>query len=172
MTLEQLNTLSVPGARQWFSQACAAKSWISMMVENRPYADKQQLLEHAERYWQKMQKNDYLEAFAAHPMIGDFSAFKTSDDAFLQHSAYEQQQAAAARDDTLQALKQLNSAYLKKHGFIFIVYAKGLSAETLLQQLQSRLENTTDTEITNAAQHQLDIALSRINANLGASPTV
>ena len=166
MTLEQLNTLSVPGARQWFSQACAAKSWISMMVEHRPYSSQQQLIQHAEQHWQKMQKSDYLEAFAAHPMIGDFKALYDTDEAFLQHSAHEQQQAATANGATLQALKTLNQAYLKKHGFIFIVFAKGMSADTLLQQMQSRLKNPTETEMAIAAQHQIDITLSRIHSNL------
>ncbi|NKX19570.1 OHCU decarboxylase, partial [Alteromonadaceae bacterium A_SAG8] len=51
-------------------------------------------------------------------------------------------------------------------GFIFIICATGLSAQTMLEALQARLPNTTQQEITNAAAEQIKITLLRINKAL------
>ncbi|MEM7267378.1 MAG: 2-oxo-4-hydroxy-4-carboxy-5-ureidoimidazoline decarboxylase, partial [Pseudomonadota bacterium] len=66
----------------------------------------------------------------------------------------------------LHQLKEANHAYLDKHGFIFIICATGLSAQTMLEALQARLPNTTQQEITNAAAEQIKITLLRINKAL------
>ncbi|HBL20462.1 MAG TPA: OHCU decarboxylase, partial [Alteromonas mediterranea] len=59
-----------------------------------------------------------------------------------------------------------NQAYLDKHGFIFIICATGLSAQTMLEALQARLPNSTQQEIVNAAAEQIKITLLRINKSI------
>ena len=75
------------------------------------------------------------EALAAHPLIGDIELLKkkfSSNDARADKAFAEQGQVLNASDDTLEALARLNSAYKNRHGFIFIVFAKDLSAEEML----------------------------------------
>ncbi|AXR06167.1 2-oxo-4-hydroxy-4-carboxy-5-ureidoimidazoline decarboxylase [Salinimonas sediminis] len=166
MTLEQLNQLSVPGARQWFSRCCAAASWINMMVESRPFTSREQLHEYAQLHWHKMQTSDLLEAFAAHPMIGDIDSLRARFANTKTLAANEQDGARQASDETLIELKQLNQQYLKKHGFIFIICATGLSAQAMLDELRLRLHNDTATEQANAADHQLQITQLRLDKGL------
>jgi 2-oxo-4-hydroxy-4-carboxy-5-ureidoimidazoline decarboxylase len=56
----------------------------------------------------------------------------------------------------------MNREYVNKHGFIFIICASGLSAEAMLNELEIRLPNSTNTEIEKAAQEQIKITLLRI----------
>ena len=57
-----------------------------------------------------------------------------------------------------------------KHGFIFIICATGLSADTMLEALQKRLPNDTVSELENAAAEQIKITLLRLTKGL-SEPT-
>ena len=166
MTLKELNTLRAEEASSWFEQCCAAKTWVYQMVKSRPYSDKNALVNQAKSAWAKCSDDDYLEAFTAHPMIGDVDSLRKKFANTKAIAAGEQSGTASASEAVLRQLKEANHAYLDKHGFIFIICATGLSAQTMLEALQARLPNTTQQEITNAAAEQIKITLLRINKAL------
>ena len=166
MTLNELNALSADEAFSWFEQCCAAKAWIYQMVEARPYSDLDALVSQANDTWAKCSDDDYLEAFTAHPMIGDVDSLRKKFANTKTIAAGEQSGTASAPEAVLHQLKEANHAYLDKHGFIFIICATGLSAQTMLEALQARLTNTTQQEISNAAAEQIKITLLRINKAL------
>lgn len=163
---EQLNQLDAATALSWFSQACAAQNWCQIMVANRPYADRNEMLASAKTAWQTMQEDDYLQAFEAHPMIGDVNSLKAKFANTQQLATHEQAGASTASDDTLQQLHDLNHQYLAQNGFIFIICATGLSAETMLSALQSRIHHSRPQEIAIAAAEQIKITLIRLEKNL------
>lgn len=113
-----------------------------------------------------MDNADFLEAFEGHPMIGDISTLRKKFAATQKLASHEQSSTAHASEAVLQELKALNHAYLDRHGFIFIICASGLSAQTMLDALKARLDRPTDEEIKTAAQHQLNITLLRIDNGL------
>ena len=166
MTLDELNTLDNNEASAWFEQCCAASAWIDKMVSTRPYSSIDALETTAKQAWQACTNDDYLEAFKAHPMIGDVDSLRKKFANTKAIAAGEQSGTASAPDAVLHALKEANQAYLDKHGFIFIICATGLSAETMLEELQKRLPNSTDEELQNAAAQQIKITLLRINKAL------
>ncbi len=166
MTLDELNTLDNDAASAWFEQCCAANAWIEKMVSTRPYSSIDALESTAKKAWQACTNDDYLEAFKAHPMIGDVDSLRKKFANTKAIAAGEQSGTASASDEVLHALKEANQAYLDKHGFIFIICATGLSAETMLEELQKRLPNNTDEELQNAAAQQINITLLRINKAL------
>lgn len=166
MTLEQLNTASSVDARDWFTHTCAATSWVNAMVDGRPYASVDALTTAASEHWQTMSDSDLLEAFSAHPMIGDLSTLRAKYAATQNLASAEQSGTAVASEDTLIALRDANKAYLEKHGFIFIICATGLSAQTMLDALNARIDNSTLQEMRNAAAEQIKITLLRINKAL------
>lgn len=166
MTLNELNALSADEAFSWFEQCCAAKAWIYQMVEARPYSDLDALVSQANDTWAKCSDDDYLEAFTAHPMIGDVDSLRKKFANTKTIAAGEQSGTASAPEAVLHQLKEANHAYLDKHGFIFIICATGLSAQTMLEALQARLPNTTQQEVSNAAAEQIKITLLRINKAL------
>ncbi len=167
--IEQLNNMSMRDAYDWFMQTCTATRWCQLMSQSRPYGSIEQLIECAKQQWSKMQSTDYLEAFDGHPMIGDINSLREKYAATKALAGNEQSGTAVASDAVLKALQKANADYLDKHGFIFIICASGLSAETMLTALNDRVVNTTSDEEINAAKEQLKITLLRINKALDSS---
>jgi 2-oxo-4-hydroxy-4-carboxy-5-ureidoimidazoline decarboxylase len=83
-------------------------------------------------------------------------------DRFQSVAVKEQGQVAEASDATLSELADLNQAYLQRFGFIFIISAKGLSAETMLQQLRISVTESQDAELLRASEQQEKIIQSRL----------
>ncbi|MFT7246626.1 MAG: OHCU decarboxylase, partial [Candidatus Azotimanducaceae bacterium] len=101
-----------------------------------------------------------LEAFTAHPQIGDLDALRNK---YANTANSEQGQISAADEETLIALRDENQTYLARFGFIFIVCATGKSAAEMLELLQTRLLNDRATELENGAQEQWLITELRLN---------
>ena len=76
MSLPQLNAAAEPEARQWLLQCCASETWVSRLLERRPFAGAAQLREAADRAWRGLTEQDYLQAFAGHPKIGDLNSLQ------------------------------------------------------------------------------------------------
>ena len=147
-------------------QTNTASRWVRCMVDSRPFADKAQVKALAQQHWQAMNSTDFMEAFEGHPMIGDISTLRKKFAAAQSLASHEQSSTAHASEAVLQELKTLNQTYLDRHGFIFIICASGLSAQTMLDALKARIDRPTDEERQTAAQHQLNITLLRIDNGL------
>lgn len=113
---------------------------------SRPFADLHQLETIADRSWKSCAQEDWLEAFSAHPRIGE----KTS----AQWSQQEQAGVGEAPNSLLDSLATANHDYEKKFGYTFIICATGKTAAEMLAALQQRLGNDPALEITNAAEQQ------------------
>ena len=68
----------------------------------------------------------------------------------------------ASGDDVRAALAEVNRAYEERFGFIYIVCASGRSPDELLSLARSRLANTRDEELRNAAAEQHKILRLRL----------
>ena len=68
----------------------------------------------------------------------------------------------SAPDETLAELKNMNEAYLERHGFIFIVCASGKSAGEMLEMVKARLPNSRAAELANGSREQGAIMALRI----------
>ncbi len=102
---------------------------------------------------------DHLEAFAAHPKIGEAKTPATGDATW---SKGEQAGATTASAQTLADLEDANRAYEAQLGFIFIVCASGRSAEDMLRDLRMRLANSREVELRTAAEEQAKITRLRL----------
>jgi 2-oxo-4-hydroxy-4-carboxy-5-ureidoimidazoline decarboxylase len=137
------------------------------MLMHIPAEDMVELLEEAEIEWWKCSEEDWKEAFAAHPKIGDPSALAKkfassepatdpmeSDPITIGWASKEQGSVKQALPETLEALSEANKLYEDRFGYIFIVCATGKSAEEMLGILHSRLHNKPEDEIKIAADEQ------------------
>ena len=166
MTLEELNGCSKSQAYEFFEHCCHAQQWIEQMTAHRPYATVDTLCEQGERVWWALNPSDHLQAFAAHPMIGDLSSLKAKYAHTSATASEEQASTALATEETLIQLKQYNERYRDIHGFIFIICATGLSAEAMLEALKARIDNHSDVEMRLAAAEQIKITLLRIRKGI------
>ncbi len=149
-------------ARALLANCCAAAAWVDGMLAARPFADDDAALLAAAEAALPLGEADWLEAFAAHPRIGDVESLRAKYAATKQLAAGEQAGVAGADEATLAELAEFNRAYHEKFGFIFIVFATGKSAAEMLAILKSRLGNARDQEIRNAAVEQMKITRLRL----------
>lgn len=166
--LKQLNDAPSEIAKARFLDCCGSHRWARMMVEARPFADVAALLEHAKQIWQSLEPQDWLEAFAAHPKIGERKAAPKQPAQSAQWSHAEQSGTRNATDSTLDALAEANRLYEEKFGYIFIICATGKSAEEMLDICRRRLNNDAETELRIAAEEQRKITEIRLKKLLEA----
>ncbi len=157
--LAKLNALPDTEAIAALKRCCGCTRWATLMAKERPFEDLAALLRIGERTWWSLSTKDHLEAFAAHPRIGEQKAPATGDTAW---SKGEQQGAAAASSATLEALAEANRAYESQLGFIFIVCATGRSADSMLVDIRARLANSREVEVRTAAEEQAKITRLRL----------
>jgi len=159
---KHINGLSAEALQTALTKCCAARRWVSEVAAARPFDSDQQLLQKASEAWNRLNREDFLEAFSAHAKIGDVASLRQKYSDTRQWAGNEQSGVAAANEDILQHLAELNREYEHKFGYIFIVCATGKSAAEMLAILESRLPNTSDVELNCAAAEQLKITLLRL----------
>ncbi len=163
MTLEELNSLPQEEAINNLMICCGSSAWASKMASERPFSSENDLYQKAEIIWKnQLDKTDWLEAFAAHPKIGDLESLRKKYGSAKKWAEDEQKGTAEASEKVLKRLADLNQTYEDKFGFIFIVCATGKSAEEMLAILESRLENVPANEILIAAEEQQKITEIRL----------
>jgi len=162
MTLDHFNQFSADQAEAEFLKCCGSKRWARAMIEARPFENKDELLHKADRVWWSLDSADWLEAFRAHPKIGEKKAPATQSEQAQSWSEQEQSETQNAAAGTMAALAEGNREYEQRFGFIFIVCATGKSSEEMLAILNYRLSNDGDTEIRTAAEEQRKITRLRL----------
>jgi len=160
--LEALNSLSPEQANAEFLKCCGSSTWAREMNEARPFATVAQLLVTADDVWSSLSNEDWLEAFHAHPKIGEQKASTAQSEQAQKWSAQEQAGTQEAAAETKAALAEGNRKYIERFGFIFIICASGKSAEEMLASLNNRLQNDAQTELKIAAEEQRKITRLRL----------
>jgi allantoicase len=153
--LGKLAAMSEVDATRAFTRCCGSAAWARAMTAARPFEDESALLRIADRSWWSLGEADHLEAFAAHPKIGETKAQANEPAAW---SASEQ----ASAKPGIAELAELNRTYEAKYGFIYIVCAQGRSGDDLLAVLRERLANSRAHELRTAGEEQLQITRLRL----------
>jgi 2-oxo-4-hydroxy-4-carboxy-5-ureidoimidazoline decarboxylase len=162
VNLELINAWTDDEARESFQRCCGSRRWFEAMARARPFESEAALIETAERIWWALSTADWLEAFGAHPRIGDVDAIRARFAATAAWASREQAGALGASEEVLQNLARGNRQYEDRFGYIFIVCASGKTAEEMLGLLMQRLGNDADAEIKLAAGEQMKITRIRL----------
>lgn len=166
-TLAQWNSADENAAVVALLSCCAAQRWARALAAERPFSDEDALYEAADVRWAEMEASDWMEAFRAHPRIGERKAAEASQQS-KAWSSQEQAQVHSAQSVVLHALAEGNRAYEERFGFTYIVCATGKSAEEMLAILNRRLANDRATELREAAEQQRQITQIRLRKWLTA----
>ena len=178
MDLLDLNALNAESAVAAFLRCCGSSRWARQMSAARPFADAASLAAAADRIDSTLEREDWLEAFAAHPKIGAGGAGAgrageaggAGDHGAAQWSAQEQASVALAADETLRRLADANRAYEARFGYIFIVCATGKTVGEMLTLLERRLRHDAGDELRIAADEQRKITRLRLAKLLEQEP--
>lgn len=157
-----LNKLDEKKARELLHSFCGSTKWVDAMIERRPFASVRALFAASDELWWSLSTKDWLEAFAAHPRIGQQKKAATQTQRSAEWSKGEQRAVGDADATVKDRLAELNDRYFDKFGFIFIVFASGKTAPQLLQLLEERVGRTKAQEIETAAVEQAKITRLRI----------
>jgi allantoicase len=132
---------------------CGSSAWARQMAAARPFASWDDLVQKANEVWSALPDDALLEAFGAHPRIGERKPGWT---------AQEQSGVRTASDETLRAIADGNRLYEEKFGFVYLVCATGKSADEMLANLNERLTHDRETELRIAADEQRKITELRL----------
>jgi len=153
LSVSELDELPAALATDALVACCGASRWVAEMVARRPYHTLDAVLAESDEVWWSLDPDDWREAFAHHPRIGDLAAGEP---------AREQAGMDAATDDVRAALAEANREYERRFGHIYIVCATGKSAGEMLALARSRLTNDPEAELRVAAEEQRRITRLRL----------
>ena len=160
MTVAELDAAPLSVASRALQQCCGAARWVAAMLARRPFGHDDAVLRAAEECWWALGASDWLEAFSHHPRIGDRAAGWAAD---------EQSGVRGASDDTTRQLATLNRQYERKFGHVFLIFASGKDAGTMLAELQRRIASDPAAELRTAAAEQAKITDLRLRRLLASS---
>ena len=161
-SVNRLNELSAHDAQVEFLKCCGSSKWARAMADARPFAGEEELFAKADDISSSLQDEDWLEAFRAHPKIGEKRAAVAQSHQAQKWSAHEQSGVAEASAGTISQLAERNREYEERFGFIFIVCASGKSSDEMLAILNSRIDNEPQTELRIASEEQSKITRLRL----------
>eukprot|EP00285_Hemiselmis_virescens_P000047 CAMPEP_0173378216 /NCGR_PEP_ID=MMETSP1356-20130122/1409_1 /TAXON_ID=77927 ORGANISM="Hemiselmis virescens, Strain PCC157" /NCGR_SAMPLE_ID=MMETSP1356 /ASSEMBLY_ACC=CAM_ASM_000847 /LENGTH=169 /DNA_ID=CAMNT_0014331207 /DNA_START=86 /DNA_END=595 /DNA_ORIENTATION=+ len=158
--MEKINALSNEEAYKSFWACCGCKKYAESMVASRPFVTRTDMFDKSDAIWATCGRPEILEAFLAHPKIGDNKAAAAHGGKW---ASGEQKGMDAASSGTAAAMAKGNAEYEAKMGFRYIVCATGKTAEEMFSILQSRINNDPATELAAGAAEQNKITHLRLN---------
>jgi OHCU decarboxylase len=152
MTLAELNTLDRNEAFRELLRCCGSTRWARAMAASRPFGTFEDVVERSDAICGNLDRDDWLEAFAAHPRIGDRAA----------GSPWSAEEQSGVHEDGRTRLQRLNAEYEQRFGYIFIICATGRSSDEMLHALERRMRNNPLEELKEAADEQRQITRLRL----------
>jgi 2-oxo-4-hydroxy-4-carboxy-5-ureidoimidazoline decarboxylase len=168
VNLIELDALPEARAAELLSACCGSARWVKAMLARRPFGCRDALLSAADEIWESLGSDDWREAFAHHPRIGQRHSALPQHERGQAWSAGEQEAIDSAGDAVRQDLAAANREYEKRFGFIYVVCATGKTAEELLALARQRLATSPDQELAVAAAEQQKITRLRLEKLLRA----
>ena len=106
MTIDDLNELPPQAAGDEFLKCCGSTTWARAMAQARPLGNEEELFIKADQFAAGLKTEDWLEAFRAHPKIGERKA-----------AAAQSQQANPYRlSSPSPSLSELEPPFVRKDG--------------------------------------------------------
>lgn len=166
--LARLNALPVADAAERLRACCGSSRWVEAMLARRPFPGVAALLAAADEVWRATGPEDWDEAFAHHPRIGERRAAAPVSAAARAWSASEQAAAAGSAAGARAALAEAAAEYERRFGRIYLVCAAGRSAEEMLADVAARMANAPERERAVAMEEQGKITRLRLAKLVGA----
>ena len=146
--LDAWNALAPEEAAAAILPCAGSRRWARRVAGGRPYADATALLDGARNAWHGLEREDWLEAFASHPRIGERATH--GGDRARAWSTGEQTAARTGDENLSRRLAEGNRAYEACFGHVYLVCATGRSAPDLLATLERRLGHAPEDEFREA----------------------
>ncbi len=164
--LRHLRLASTRERSALFRATCGASKWVAAMTaltaSTEATADLSALCRASEASFDALAKDDWLEAFRAHPRIGERKAEVATGTRAASWAGGEQAKVESSSDAIKVELAAMNETYEKRFGFLYIVCASGKSAEELIAFAKPRMAHSPEEELAVAAGEQRKITALRL----------
>jgi allantoicase len=160
--LRRLDALTSDEAERELLACCGSAAWAKATAARRPFASLASLTAAGDAAWRALGAADQLEAFRAHPRIGERHAAADTGATSRAWAEGEQAHVASAEQATRDALATENRAYEAKFGHVFLICATGKTGDEMLAALRARMGNERDAEVAIAAEEQRKIMHLRL----------
>jgi 2-oxo-4-hydroxy-4-carboxy-5-ureidoimidazoline decarboxylase len=157
--LTRFNARPVADAERELLACCAAPAWARAVATGRPYPSLDAVLAAADIALRQLTWNDIARALDAHPRIGERPAGTDRESAW---SRREQAGVAGADAVTRAALAEVNTAYERRFGHLFLIFANGRTKADILAAARERLAHDEETERGVVHEELRRIALLRL----------
>jgi len=134
-----------------------APRFLARLDAAAPYADDEELFDHARAIAHAMPEDEQIELIDAHPRLG---APPESVSA-LSYTEQGYDRGTGTPLNVANELERLNDAYEARHGFRYCVFVAGRSRAELLPGLAAAIDADRDAEIHRALDAIVDIAIDR-----------
>lgn len=165
MNIEQFNQLNDEQAQTVLAQCVHIESWSKHLAQQRPYHSAEDLYHTATELAQHWTWTEVKLALDQHPRIGERQA-KGNLSEKEQNFSNNEQSSLGLTDNTQQQLYEGNVAYEQRFNHIFLIRAKGRTAENILSELHRRLNNDVATEQREVCEQLAQIALLRLQQEI------
>jgi 2-oxo-4-hydroxy-4-carboxy-5-ureidoimidazoline decarboxylase len=159
MHIESFNLVSRDDAVAAIKPCLDIARWIDAIVDARPYAGIDALLQHARSAAEPFTQAEIDGALAHHPRIGERARGSGMEARF---SSAEQAGLGAASHAIEVALRQGNLDYESRFGRVFLIRAAGRDRAGILAELRRRMDNDAVTELREIGGQLREIALGRL----------
>ena len=157
-------TLTEAGSREKVLAALGVRRWADDVVAGAPYASVDDLVVAAAERAGDVTDEELNEAVAHHPRIGEKP---TAEGDAGRLSTAEQAGLASADEGFDAAIARGNRVYEERFGRVFLIRAAGRTPQEVLDELQRRLLNQPEDEVTEVKQQLREIGLGRLRGLFG-----
>ncbi len=161
MRIEDFNTATRDDAIAAIRPCMDIARWIESIVDVRPFADVDAVLQHARVAAEPFTQAEIDGALAHHPRIGERARGSSAEARF---SSAEQAGLGVASHAIEDALRQGNLDYESRFGRVFLIRAAGRDRAEILAELRRRMRSDTATELREIGGQLREIALGRLSA--------
>jgi 2-oxo-4-hydroxy-4-carboxy-5-ureidoimidazoline decarboxylase len=160
--VSEFNALPAAKAADLLRACVDIEAWVRALVAGRPYPDRPAVIDAARARSAGWSPAEVEAALADHPRIGEAHAGSGTSAAMSA-----QEQSGVDRDDGVADRIAIgNRSYEARFGRVFLIRARGRTAQDVLTELDRRLANDPATELAATTGELQQIALLRLEALL------
>ncbi|CAI0884033.1 Uric acid degradation bifunctional protein [Serratia proteamaculans] len=158
MRLQRFNQLPLEEAERLLRPCVDIAAWNAAVIVARPFSSIDAALAVAWQAALRWQPEEISQALAQHPRIGERAKGQGQEAQFSQR----EQAAVNAQDAELaEALRDENQRYEQQFGQVFLIRAAGRDGQSILRELQRRLNNSAEQERQETAEQLREIVMLR-----------
>lgn len=158
MNVHEFNALSDEEAEQQLRPCLDVERWVHNIVSGRPYNNVEQILNRAEHAGSRLTTDEVDKAMEHHPRIGERAAGASAE----AHLSREEQSGLNITDSIQAQLEQGNAQYEEQFDRVFLIRAAGRTPEEILMELNRRMKNSHEQEVSEVAAQLNQIATLRL----------